>query len=153
MGASFFCSRDFKDCCDLRFIFPTLSFQLAYRYLDFRSILIPLLQSNPDLGYESLHNQMEKLLVIPLKEKGVSTVILIDALDECTDNEPQSALPSVMGQFVEEIPKVKFFITGWPEPCVQSGFHLKLLRPLTKTFILHMVDQSIVKTDIHHFLK
>jgi hypothetical protein len=69
LGASFFCSRDFKDRSDLHLIFPTLSFQLAYRYPDFRSVLIPLLQSNPDIGYESLCNQMEKLIVTPLKEK------------------------------------------------------------------------------------
>jgi hypothetical protein len=97
LGASFFCSRDFKDRSDLQLIFPTLAFQLAYKYPDFRSILVPLLQSNPDIGYESLHSQMERLIVTPLKEKGISTVIIIDALDECVDDEPQSAILSVMG--------------------------------------------------------
>jgi len=152
LGASFFCSRDFKDRSDLRFIFPTLSFQLAYRYPNFRSVLIPLLQSNPDIGYESLHSQMERLIVTPLKGNGISTVIVIDALDECTDDEPQSAILSVMGRLVEEIPKVKFFITGRPEPRIHSGFRLKLLRPLTEIFTLHTVDHSIVNVDIRRFL-
>jgi len=35
LGASFFCLRDFKDRSDLRFIFPTLSSQLAYKYPKF----------------------------------------------------------------------------------------------------------------------
>jgi len=153
LGASFFCSRNFKDRSDLHFIFPTLSFQLAYRYSDFRSVLISLLQSNPDIGYESLHNQMQRLIVTPLKENGISTVIVIDALDECTDNEPQSTILSVMGRLVEEIPKVKFFITGRPEPRIQSGFRLQLLRPLTKIFVLHAVERSIVNADIRQFLK
>jgi len=153
LGASFFCSRDFKDRSDLHFIFPTLSFQLAYRYPDFRSALIPLLQSNPDIGYESLCYQMEKLIVAPLKEKGISTVIVIDALDECTDDEPQSTILSVMGRLVEEIPKVKFFITGRPEPRIQSGFRLQLLRPLTEIFVLHTVEQSVVNADIRRFLE
>jgi len=153
LGASFFCSRDFKDRGDLHLIFPTLSFQLAHRYPSFRSVLVPLLQSNPDIGHESLHSQMERLIVTPLKEKSISTVIVIDALDECADNEPQSAILSVMGRFAEEIPKVKFFITGRPEPRIQSGFRLKLLQPLTETFILHMVDHSVVNTDIQQFLK
>jgi len=152
LGASFFCSRDFKDRGDLRLIFPTLSFQLAYRYPDFRSVLIPLLQSNPDIGYESLCNQMEKLIVTPLKEKGISTVIVVDALDECTDDEPQSAILSVMGRLVEEIPQVKFFITGRPEPRIQSGFRLQLLRPLTEIFVLHTVEHSVVNADIRRFL-
>jgi len=153
LGASFFCSRDFKDRRDLHLIFPTLSFQLAYRYPDFRSVLVPLLQSNPDIGYESLCNQMEKLIVAPLKEKGISTVIVIDALDECTDDEPQSAILSVMGRFVEEIPQVKFFITGRPEPRIQSGFRLQLLRPLTEIFVLHTVEHSVVNADIWRFFE
>jgi len=153
LGASFFCSCDFKDRGDLRLIFPTLSFQLAYRYPNFRSVLIPLLQSEPDIGHESLCSQMEKLIVNPLRETDISTVIVIDALDECTDDEPQSAILSVMGRLVEEIPKVKFFITGRPEPRIQSGFRLKLLRPLTNIFVLHMVKDSIINEDIHRFLK
>ena len=32
LGASFFCSRDFEDRSRLQVIFPTLAFQLAYRY-------------------------------------------------------------------------------------------------------------------------
>src|SRR5882762_9027111 len=31
LGASFFCSRDFADRCNLHAIFPTLAFQLAYQ--------------------------------------------------------------------------------------------------------------------------
>ena len=153
LGASFFCSRDFKDRSDLHLIFPTLSFQLAYTYPQFRSALLPLLQSHPDIGYESLHSQMERLIVTPLKEIGISTVIVIDALDECTDEEPQSAILSVMGRLVEEIPGVKFFITGRPEPHIQSGFRLQLLRPLTRIFVLHAVEHSIVNKDIQWFLR
>jgi len=153
LGASFFCSHDFKDRSDLHLILPTLSFQLAYKYPNFRSILIPLLQSDPDVGYESLHNQMERLIVTPLKEKNISTVIVIDALDECLDDEPQSAILSVLGRLIEEIPKVKFFITGRPEPRIQSGFRLRLLQPLTKIFVLHMVDHSTINADIQWFLR
>ena len=32
LGASFFCSRDFEDRSNIQAIFPTLAFQLAYRY-------------------------------------------------------------------------------------------------------------------------
>ena len=85
LGASFFCSRDFKDRSNLHFIFPTLPFQLAHKYPMFRSALVPLLRSNPDIAFESLYNQMGKLIAGPLKSAGISTVIVIDALDECKD--------------------------------------------------------------------
>ncbi|KAF9789341.1 hypothetical protein BJ322DRAFT_1018021 [Thelephora terrestris] len=153
LGASFFCSRDFKDRRDLRYILPTLAFQLAHNYPDFRSIIVPLLQSNPDIAHEKMYNQMETLIAEPLSSLGISTVIVIDALDECADEDPQSAILSVMGRLVGEIPKVKFLITGRPEPRIQSGFRLELLRPLTDVFVLHEVEPSIVNTDIRLFFK
>ena len=153
LGASFFCSRDFKDRSDLHFIFPTLAFQLAHTYPDFRSILIPLLQSDPDIVHESLYSQMQKLIVEPLQSVGVSTVIVIDALDECTDDEPQSAILSVLGRLAEEIPNVKFFITGRPESRIKSGFRLPLLKALTNIFVLHEVQPDSINNDIKLFLQ
>ena len=115
LGASFFCSRDFEDRGDLQFIFRTIAAQLARRHTEFRSILVPLVRSDKQIIHESLDGQMKKLIVQPLMESGISTVIVIDALDECKDDEPASALLSVLGRFVKGVPKVKFFITGHPE--------------------------------------
>ncbi|KAF9650050.1 hypothetical protein BDM02DRAFT_3112640 [Thelephora ganbajun] len=153
LGASFFCSRDFEDHSDLRLIFPTLAFQLAHKYPTIRSVLVPLLRSNPDIVYESLVNQMRELIVKPLKSADVWTIIVIDALDECKDEEPQSAILSVLGRFVERIPKVKFFITGRPEPRIKDGFRLPLLVDLTDVFVLHDVQPSLINSDIRLFLK
>ncbi|KAF9649794.1 hypothetical protein BDM02DRAFT_3094164, partial [Thelephora ganbajun] len=153
LGASFFCSRDFEDRSDLRLIFPTLAVQLAHKYHAFRSILVPLLRSNPDIVHESLVNQMEELIVKPLKSADVWTVIVIDALDECKDEEPQSAILSVLGRFVGRIPKVKFFITGRPEPRIKTGFRLPLLVDSTDVFVLHDVQPSLINSDIRVFLK
>ena len=96
---------------------------------------------------------MKKLVVEPLKESNVSTVIVIDALDECKDEEPASAVLSVLGQLVSEIPKVKFFLTGRPEPRILEGFRLPPLAKATDVFILHTVDPSLVSNDIRLFLK
>ena len=153
LGASFFCSRDFEDRSDLHFIFPTLAFQLAHKYPDFRDHLVSLLQSNPDVVDESLYNQMERLIVEPLQSTDISTVIVVDALDECKDEEPSSAILSVLGRFVEQIPRVKFFITGRPEPRIKSGFRLPLLVDSTNVFVLHDVHPSLINNDIRLFLK
>jgi hypothetical protein len=148
LGASFFCSRDYQDRSGLHLIFPTLAVQLARKYTDFRSIFAPLVQSDPEIAHESLYNQMHKLIVEPLEESDISTVIVIDALDECGDEEPASAILSVLGQFVSEIPKVKFFVTGRPEPRIQEGFRLPLLAEATDVFVLHEVEPSQVDHDI-----
>ena len=114
LEASFFCSRDFKDRNDLHLIILTLAFQLAQKYPELRSHLMSLLRSNPDVVHESLTIQMQKLITEPLQESGVSTVIVIDALDECKDDEPSSAIVSLLGRFTKEIAQVKFFIAVDP---------------------------------------
>ena len=153
LGASFFCSRDFEDRSNLHFLFPSLAFQLAYKYSEFRPHFVSLLKSNPDVAHESLYRQMQKLIAEPLRISGVSTVIVIDALDECKDDEPSSAILSVLGRFIEQIPGVKFFITGRPEPRVRTGFRLPLLVDSTDVFVLHDVHPSLINSDIRLFLK
>ena len=153
LGASFFCSRDFEDRRDLQLIFPTLATQLARNYPKFRSILVPLIQSDPGIAYVSLYSQMEKLIVRPLNKSSISTVIVIDALDECKDKDPASAILSVLGRLASEIPNVKFFLTGRPEPRISEGFRLPLLAKMTDVFVLHTVEQGQVEGDIQLFLK
>jgi len=153
LGASFFCSRDFDDRSSLHFIFPTLAFQLAYKFPSFRAHLVPFLQSNPDIVDESLFNQMEKLIVEPLRLANITAVIVVDALDECKDDEPSSAILSVLARLVEQIPRVKFFITGRPEPRIKTGFRLPLLKDATNVFVLHDVHPDLINNDILLFLK
>ena len=153
LGASFFCSRDFEDRSDPRLIFPTLAVQLARKYTRFRSIFVPLVQSDPEIAYKPPYHQMDKLIVRPLKEAAISTVIVIDALDELKDDESDSAILSVLGRLVSEIPKVKFFLTSRPDPRIQRGFRLPLLAKVTDIFVLHGVESSLVDDDIRLFLK
>ena len=153
LGASFFCSRDFVDRSNLELIFPTLAVQLARKFAEFRSILIPLVQLDPGIVDESLYHQMEKLIVHPLIKSGISTIIIIDALDECIDYEPASAILSVLAQFVSQIPKVKFFLTGRPERRIREGFHLPQMAKVTDIFVLHEVEPSQVDSDIRLFLR
>ena len=153
LGASFFCSRDFEDRSNLKFIFPTLATQLACKYSKFQAIFIPLVQQNPRIAQESLYNQMDKLIVRPLKKSSISTVIIVDALDECKDEEPASAILSVLGRLISQIPKVKFFLTGRPEPRIRTGFRLPLLAEVTDIFVLHDVQPNLINNDIQLFLR
>jgi len=153
LGASFFCSRDFADRSNLQAIFPTLAFQLAYQYQPFRGKLLQVLKACPDVAQESLCSQMGKLIVGPLKTTHIQTLIIIDALDECKDEEPASAILSILSRYVNEIPHVKFFITGRPEPRIRSGFRLKALLPITEVLKLHEVKPEAVNNDIKLFFQ
>ena len=153
LGASFFCSRDFKDRSNLQAIFPTLAFQIALQYPSFREHLLQVLKSCPDVGRESLCSQMEKLIVGPLKATKIPTLIIIDALDECKDDQPASAILSILSCYVDQIPNVKFFITGRPEPRIRSGFRLESLAPITEVLKLHEVKPEAVDRDIELFFQ
>ena len=96
---------------------------------------------------------MEKLIVEPLRSVNVSMVIVIDALDECKDEEPSSAILSVLARFVAQVPMVKFLITGRPEPRIRTGFRLPMVVNSTAVFVLHDVDPPLINSDIRLFLK
>jgi len=152
LGASFFCSQDYLNRKELKNIFPTLAYQLASHYPDFQSHIITALKQDSTLAHTSLISQFENLLVNPLSGAKISCVIVIDALDECIDDQPASAILSVLGRFINQLPLVKFFITGRPEPWIRSGFRLPLLRPFTEVILLHQVESSSVNGDIQLYL-
>ena len=153
LGASFFCSRDFEDRSNIQKIFPTLAFQLAYRFPRFRKELLPVVRANPEIGRESLCSQLERVVLGPFRATRISTLIIIDALDECKDTEPASAVLSVLSRYIDQIPHVKFFITGRPEARIRTGFRLELLRPITEVLRLHDVERSSVDGDIKLFFE
>ena len=152
LGASFFCSRDYLNRKELKNIFPTLAYQLACHYPNFRSHIVTNLKKDPTLAHTSLISQLENLLVNPLSDTKVSCVIVIDALDECIDDQPASAILSVLGRFASYLLAVKFLITGRPEPRIRTGFRLPLLQPLTQIFLLHEVEPASVNNDIQLYL-
>ena len=153
LGASFFCSRDYLDRQELKNIFPTLAYQLACRYPAFRSHIIRVIKQDPSVAQSSLISQLKNLIVDPLSSTNIPCVIVVDALDECVDDQPASAILSVLGRHVKQLSFVKFFITGRPEPRIRSGFRLPLLEPLTQIFRLHEVKLSSVDGDIRLYLR
>ena len=56
----------------------------------------------------------------PFEATQIPTLIIIDALDECKDGEPASAILSILSHYVKQTLHVKFFITGRPERRIRS---------------------------------
>ena len=153
LGASFFCSRDYLDRKELKNIFPTLAYQLACRLPTFRNQIIQAIKRDPSVAQSSLMSQLKGLIVDPLSSMDISCVIVVDALDECVDDQPASAILSVFGRFAKQLPSIKFFITGRPEPRIRTGFRLPLLEPFTQIFLLHEVKLSSVDEDIRLYFQ
>ena len=153
LGASFFCSRDYLNRKELKNIFPTLSYQLARRYTSFRSQIVEIVKKDPSVARNSIVSQLRELIINPLSSTKISCVIVIDALDECIDDQPASAILSVLGRYAKELSSVKLFITGRPEPRIRTGFRLPLLEPLTQIFLLHGVELTSINEDIRLYLQ
>jgi hypothetical protein len=152
LGASFFCSRDFEDRRDLHFIFPTLATQLARKFLEFRKIFVRLIESDPDIAYESLYSQMEKLIVRPLSETNISTVVVIDALDECKDEQSSSAIPVRPWRVWRPgFRKSNSSSLVARSPRISEGFRNLLLKKMADKFVLHGVERDQVNSDIRLF--
>ena len=67
LGASFFCSRDDATCSNPKLIFPSVAYQLGQFNSRFRDEVSQVVKSNPEIGYSSLSNQLERLIVNPSK--------------------------------------------------------------------------------------
>ena len=156
LGASFFCSRAFEDRSDIHRIFPTLAYQLAHKDRGFRSVLVDLLRSDPSIPFQRpLEKQIRKLIAEPLRKSPPASPIfvVIDGLDECGDDEPESSILLALGKLLPEIPSVRFFISTRPERHIMSGIRGPMLKQLTNTFALHNVDPHTTGSDIHRFFK
>jgi hypothetical protein len=157
LGASFFCSRDSSDRSDLTMIIPTIAYQLARstnaKAPVFRDAMLRALRENPDLPFSSLQNQLDGLIVRPIEESQMSTVVVIDALDECKDESTTSTLLGFLARNVSRIPSVRFFITSRPEQHIRSGFLLEEIHCRTDTMVLHLIKADTVEADIRHVLR
>lgn len=159
LGASFFCSRASRNKSDPRAIFPAIAYQLAMsshpEASAFREALVHVLRARPDFMSLSIKNQLSELVVRPLKASGMACCILLDALDECQDDDPTSVVLSRLAEVITEIKLVKFFVTSRPEVNIRSAFHLPLLQSVTRTVKLDAegVLVSDIALDIRRFLE
>jgi len=161
LGASFFfCSSDvasrkndiaLKNHDNPSVLFPTIAFELAYKYPKVRSTLVPYLQSDPDIVHKSPKSQVEGLIIKPLQAAGVAMVIVIDALDECNDTKSSSEILSALERVVSEVSTIKFFITSRPEPQIKCGFGR--LTDITDAFALRDTAPHPNNNDIRIFLQ
>lgn len=111
LGASFFCDRNLQDRSDIKKIMSTLTSQLAATGR-FKVPLVQELVADTSIDIStSLTLQINRLLLALAKNSSLSTIILIDALDEC-NAESTSTFLSLLVPSLSQIPSTKFFITS-----------------------------------------
>ncbi|KIK57264.1 hypothetical protein GYMLUDRAFT_46523 [Collybiopsis luxurians FD-317 M1] len=147
--ASFFCSRESVDRKNSALIFPTLACQLASWDCEYQNALVDVLARFPYIGSALPHEQVQRLIVDPLKKLPLKTfALVIDALDECDGERATEKILLALLQHVASAPSLKVFVSCRPAAYVETllsfGEHRRM-------FKLHQVPASIVDSDLRLF--
>ncbi|KAG9094569.1 hypothetical protein FS749_012210 [Ceratobasidium sp. UAMH 11750] len=155
LAASFFCSRQLPDCRDFNRIVPTISYQLARFSRPFRYALSRVLEENPDVHNQLIPDQFRKLILEPLKQiQGTlptDLVVVIDALDECSDDAGVDKILDILLSSAQELP-VKFFVTSRPESKILDRMGGEQGKSIPAELRLHELARSSVQEDIRTYL-
>ncbi|CUA69303.1 hypothetical protein RSOLAG22IIIB_08427 [Rhizoctonia solani] len=158
LAGSFFCTRASRECTEAKQIVPTIAYQLARRSAPFRDALCGILDNDPDAGTLNTPSQFNSLLVKPLMESrefmARNLVVVIDALDECSDPHTVKVMLEVLFRYAANLP-VKFFVTSRPEPVIRNSMMAGITECNRSRSILylHEIEKSLVQADIELYLK
>ena len=116
LSFSFFCTRDGPERRRAVRIIRSLAYYLAKAIEPFRKILLRILGKDSSVLGWPTRNQIKALLVDPLEEISGSTspemiVIVLDALDECDENEIVS---ESLVKITELAPWIRLIVTSRP---------------------------------------
>ncbi|KAI1158193.1 putative WD-repeat protein [Nemania serpens] len=153
LGASFFFSRGGGDLASAGKFATTIAAQLARALPELQKHMNNVVASDPRIRNVVLYEQWEKLVLEPLSQLGKSTsshpqVIVVDALDECDNEDDVSLLIHCLADAaaVGNIP-LRIFITSRPDQLIYYGFN-RIPRDAHQDFILHDIEGSIVDGDL-----
>ena len=158
LGGSFFCSRGSENTRNARLIIPTIAHSLASTSPCIKSEVVKAIETDPKLAeptFINLVDQFNKLIRDPIKVSVRNTaktykIIVIDAVDECTDLRLVSSLIRLILESTSTIP-LKVFIGSRDEPLIRRAF--TCLPRLRTAFYLHEADKDVVKGDIRLYLE
>ncbi|CAE6427584.1 unnamed protein product [Rhizoctonia solani] len=157
LAATFFCARSSPECQDTNRIIPTIAYQLARYSTPFQWELYRILGQDPDLNTQKISTQFDRLLKDPLiaVKDAIpdNAVVIIDALDECSNKRGVTQLVDLLLKHAPELP-LKFFITCRPDADIyyRIASHKDSQSSCSITD-LRTVGQSMVQQDIETYLQ
>ena len=122
---SFFCQRDDTNSSEPRNILPTLIYKLAGISPGFRRIVAERLRSNQNLTAESMKDTLflDFILSMPGQPNEHSLAFVIDALDECGNNQSRPDILKALTDAATLAPWLKIIITSRPEADIERFFN------------------------------
>ena len=156
-GASFFFKRGEKDRASATLFFPTVIHQMRQKMPGLEVLIDEVMSADPDICSKSLSDQFNKLIKEPLQrleisERQLSYIIVVDALDECEDEDDISTLLQLWSNLLSTTKiSVRLFLTSRPELPIRLGFS-RISTDTHQDVVLHDIPRSLIKHDILVFL-
>ncbi|KAG9100670.1 hypothetical protein FS749_013717 [Ceratobasidium sp. UAMH 11750] len=155
LAGSFFCSRQLPECRNVNRIVPSISYQLARFSRPFQYTLSRVLEKDPDVYNQPLPEQFKQLIFGPLREiqdmLPTDLIVVIDALDECDDDEGIARVLDILLSYARDLP-VRFFVTSRPDAKILDRMRSHEGGHIPGELRLHELERSIVQEDIKTYL-
>ncbi|KAL5639755.1 hypothetical protein ACGC1H_006362 [Rhizoctonia solani] len=156
LGTSFFCSRSISECREVDRIMRSIAYQLAQFSYPFRCALIGVLRKEPNLFNRGVQFQFQRLITCPLVQVQETMpdglVLIIDALDECTDKDATTQILEALLNGSSHLP-VKFIASSRPESVIQKQMDEQKGKRIKFRLVLHEIGEGVVKIDIEMYLR
>jgi len=161
LAASFFFSRGRGDISHAGKFFTTIATQLAHSLPVLSPCLSKAIDEHHNISQRGLTEQWKHLILGPLsnlkdtptRARPAPMVIVIDALDECENEDDIKLILALLAQaqHLNSI-RLRVFVTSRPETPILCGFR-KLSGETHQDFVLHDIPPAIVSHDISVFFQ
>jgi hypothetical protein len=158
LGASFFFSRGGEDVGHAGRFVTSIAFQLASSIPGIGQHICDSVIEHGNIAGQSLRDQWHQLILRPLSKLdggGCQSVyvLVIDALDECDDDNNTRIIPQLLAEARSlETVRIRIFLTSRPEIPIRHGFY-QIPAANHQDFILHNISSPLVNHDISIFLQ
>ncbi|GKZ21603.1 hypothetical protein AbraCBS73388_007504 [Aspergillus brasiliensis] len=159
LGATYFFKRGEGDRGSARRFVSTVTRQLITAIPSLAPGVTKAIEDDPDISKRGFKIQFEKLLLEPLSklDEGPNVrrlVIVVDALDECDDEQDLRLLLQLFPRIQEsKLVQLRAFITSRPELPIQLGFQEERVKDNHRDLVLHRIPQPVIEHDISLFLR
>jgi Cdc6-like AAA superfamily ATPase len=155
LGATFFFKRGEADRGNAKYLISTIARQLVTRHRPLVPDVLNAIENDPNISSNFLSSQFDKLLLQPLLNlrlnQPTTTVIVIDALDECEREDDIRVILQLLSRLQNfQSIRLRISLTSRPELSIRLGFKRDINY---QDLVLHELPKSVIEHDIRLFLE
>ncbi|KAJ8063425.1 hypothetical protein OCU04_008644 [Sclerotinia nivalis] len=159
LGATFFFKRTQDDRKTAKKFVTTIAHSLAIKMPEIAQSIAQSISRDPNVLNANLPKQFKNLIFDPISTFSQSSrlVVVIDALDECENDDDIRKIIDLLKQFdnlstTTQRITLRVFVTSRPELPIRLGFQ-KISRETLQDVALHDIPSEVIERDISIYLE